>query len=60
MLICFDVTKKETLEGAKRWLEEIDKYLTNDCIKFLVGNKQDEGEFSIDQEFLEANHMQYI
>jgi hypothetical protein len=54
------VTKKETLEGAKRWLEEIDKYLTNDCIKFLVGNKQDEGEFSIDQEFLEANHMQYI
>lgn len=60
VLICFDVTKKETLEGAKRWLDEIDKYLTNDCVKFLVGNKQDNGEYTIDQEFLETNHMQYI
>ncbi|CAD8118245.1 unnamed protein product [Paramecium sonneborni] len=60
VLICFDVSKKDTLEGAKKWLEEIDKYLNSDCIKFLVGNKQDQGEFEVDQTFLENNHMKYI
>ncbi|CAK66698.1 unnamed protein product (macronuclear) [Paramecium tetraurelia] len=60
VLICFDVSNRDTLEGAKRWLEEIDKYLDPDCVKFLVGNKQDYGSFEIDQAFLESNHMKYI
>ncbi|CAD8084868.1 unnamed protein product [Paramecium primaurelia] len=60
VLICFDVSKSDTLEGAKRWLEEIDKYLSSDCVKFLVGNKQDQGDFEVDQTFLENNHMKYI
>ncbi|CAD8207337.1 unnamed protein product [Paramecium pentaurelia] len=60
VLICFDVSKRDTLEGAKRWLEEIDKYLNSDCVKFLVGNKQDQGDFDVDQVFLENNHMKYI
>ncbi|CAD8110954.1 unnamed protein product [Paramecium primaurelia] len=60
VLICFDVSKRDTLEGAKRWLEEIDKYLNSDCVKFLVGNKQDQGDFNVDQAFLENNHMKYI
>ena len=39
--IVFDLTKIETLEHVKRWLEDINKYAKENVLKFLIGNKSD-------------------
>ncbi|KAM3132692.1 hypothetical protein pb186bvf_015237 [Paramecium bursaria] len=60
VVLCFDCSKPDTLDGVKRWLDEIDKYLTIDCIKYLVGNKADICEYNMKQEYLTANNLHYI
>ena len=39
--IVFDLTKIETFEHVKRWLEDINKYAKENVLKFLIGNKSD-------------------
>ena len=40
-LIVYDVTKKDTFEGAKSWLQEVQERLPQDTTVMLVGNKSD-------------------
>ncbi|NXH88874.1 RB18B protein, partial [Edolisoma coerulescens] len=38
----YDVTRKDTLTGLERWLNELDMYTTSSStVKMLVGNKTD-------------------
>ena len=39
--IVFDLTKRETYEHIKRWLNDINRFAKEDVLKFLVGNKSD-------------------
>ena len=39
--IVFDLTKLETFEHVKRWIEDINKYAKENVLKFLIGNKSD-------------------
>ena len=39
--IVFDLTKIETFEHVKKWLEDINKYAKENVLKFLIGNKSD-------------------
>jgi Ras-related protein Rab-1A len=39
--IVFDLTKIETFEHVKRWIEDINKYAKENVLKFLIGNKSD-------------------
>ena len=39
--IVFDLTKNETFEHVKRWIEDINKYAKENVLKFIIGNKSD-------------------
>lgn len=39
--IVFDLTKIESFEHVKRWVEDINKYAKENVLKFLLGNKSD-------------------
>ena len=39
--IVFDLTKIETFEHVKRWIEDINKYAKENVLKFMIGNKSD-------------------
>lgn len=41
IVIVYDVTDRESFEGVKNWIGEIDKYAEEKVFKFLVGNKSD-------------------
>ena len=42
IIIVYDISNKESLESVSRWIEECNKYCSNDnLIKILVGNKCD-------------------
>lgn len=43
IIIVFDITNRESFEGAKRWVEEIESY-SNTAVLSLVGNKVDAQE----------------
>ena len=47
VVIVYDITSKESFEGAKFWLNEVEKYGNIDCMKYIVGNKLDEEESRI-------------
>ena len=40
ILVVFDITNKDTFEGAKKWIDEIEQN-NKGCLIFLVGNKID-------------------
>lgn len=40
-MVVFDVTDKESFEGVKSWIGEIEKFAQENVIKILVGNKSD-------------------
>ena len=40
-MVVYDVTDKESFEGIKSWIGEIEKYAQENVIKILVGNKSD-------------------
>ena len=39
--IVFDLTKRETYEHVKRWLNDINRFAKENVLKFLIGNKSD-------------------
>ena len=39
--IVFDLTKRQTYEHVKRWMEDINKFAKENVLKFLIGNKAD-------------------
>ena len=39
-LIVFDVTREDSLNGSKKWIEELNKN-NPDCLLYLIGNKID-------------------
>lgn len=39
--VVYDITSRQSLDSVPRWLEEIDKYCTQDIVVTLVGNKLD-------------------
>ena len=39
--IVFDITRRQSYEHVKRWVEDINKYAKENTIKFLIGNKSD-------------------
>jgi len=42
IILCYDITSRESFMNVKEWLKEIDVYSTNvDAVKLLVGNKID-------------------
>jgi len=41
VLIVFDLSRWESFEAAKKWHEEVERFVTTDCTKYLVGNKLD-------------------
>ena len=41
IIVCYDVTDRESFENVKQWLHEIDRYASKNVSKILVGNKSD-------------------
>jgi len=41
IIIVYDVTDQETFNNVNVWLNEIDRYASDNVIKLLVGNKSD-------------------
>lgn len=41
IVVVFDVANKDSFSNVKSWLQEIDRFATNDVQKLLVGNKID-------------------
>ena len=39
--VVFDLTKRQSYDHVKRWMEDINKYAKENVLKFLVGNKAD-------------------
>jgi len=40
-MVVYDVTDRESFEGVKGWIGEIEKFAQENVIKILVGNKSD-------------------
>lgn len=41
VILCYDITRKETLNGVKKWLDEVKKECPDDPEIMLVGTKSD-------------------
>ena len=41
IMVVYDVTDRESFEGVKGWIGEIEKFAQENVIKILVGNKSD-------------------
>ena len=41
IIIVYDITDRESFDNVKQWLNEIDRYATENVNKLLVGNKCD-------------------
>merc|ERR1719361_1630980 len=41
IIIVYDVTDKESFNNVKHWMQEIDKYASENVNKLLIGNKSD-------------------
>ncbi|XP_051912520.1 uncharacterized protein LOC127594795 [Hippocampus zosterae] len=64
-LLVFDITRRETFNHLKNWLEEVNQNGNPYMTILLVGNKTDlESQRKVGtaeaQEFAEANNLQYI
>lgn len=42
----YDVTKEDTFDNAKRWMEELRASAEPDCVIYLVGNQVDRAEMN--------------
>ena len=45
-LVVYDVTKGETFQNAKRWMEELRAAAEPECVIYLVGNQVDRVEMN--------------
>ncbi|KAK9715779.1 hypothetical protein RND81_06G188700 [Saponaria officinalis] len=41
IIIVYDVTDQQSFDNVKQWLNEIDRYASDNVVKILVGNKSD-------------------
>ena len=41
IIIVYDITKKKSFDGIKKWMKEIGVFADPDACKLLVGNKTD-------------------
>ena len=41
ILICFDITDRESFEHIRNWMADIDKFAKEGVLRILVGNKCD-------------------
>ncbi|XP_076845448.1 RAB1A, member RAS oncogene family a [Brachyhypopomus gauderio] len=41
IIVVYDITNQETFTNVKQWLQEIDRYTSDNVSKLLVGNKSD-------------------
>jgi Ras-related protein Rab-1A len=45
--VVYDVTDQESFNNVKQWLNEIDRYASENVNKLLVGNKSDLSESKV-------------
>ena len=65
ILICYDVTERETFQNVKRWMEEVKMYSTGKPILILCGTNSDLNDkrrvsWSEGQECAEENDMLFF
>jgi len=65
IIICYDITNKDSFENVKAWLLEIDRYALPDIPKMIIGTKCDLNETRvIDKEtaqgFCDSNNVPYF
>lgn len=64
IIIVYDVTEAESFNNVEQWLQEIDRYATNNVMKLLVGNKSDLTNKAVDyakaKEFADQRGIQFI
>ena len=41
IIVVYDVTDRDTFENVRQWMQEIDKFATDNVCKVIVGNKCD-------------------
>lgn len=42
VIVVYDITNKQTLDGVERWLAQVESNSSEDIVKSLVGNKIDQ------------------
>ena len=65
IVIAFDLTDRESFNHIKIWMDEVEKYATNDPYVILMGTKCDlEKKIVVDpasiKEFIKSNNIEYI
>ena len=40
-MVVYDITDRESFEAVKNWMQEIDRYATENVNRILIGNKCD-------------------
>lgn len=66
IILVYDVTRKETFENVKQWIQEVDIYSTHEhAVKMLVANKIDQDSSRVvtkeqGREFARQNNMLFI
>jgi Ras-related protein Rab-1A len=65
IIIVFDITNPETFTNCEMWLNEVQRYASENAKRILVGTKSDLADrrkvaFSDAQEFTEKHGMEYI
>ncbi len=48
IIIVYDITDQETFNNVRNWLQEIDKFASDNVNKLLVGNKSDRSDRQVD------------
>ena len=48
IMVCYDVTDKNSFDNVKEWLHKIDEHASENVAKLIVGNKSDSSERKVD------------